>query len=220
MVVFFSTPQVYAYAYEAGSLYVQADKPLGPKATKVKVNLANKEGVRTQVLVQEALEPCLLSWHRIETSFGKPRPHTYRVSVVDADNVDKFLAVLVDPLPKLEDKRAEARVKTSLKVKSNSLPGFTAVVLDISLSGLCLMLQDAVPDQTEMMLQLDLDSEQHQRVNLRARICWVRPFERNFKAGITFIDRLNYQDYTALTTYIQWARKIEAGEFGVNTIRG
>jgi hypothetical protein len=204
MVVFFSTPQVYAYAYEAGSLYVQADKPLGPKATKVKVNLANKEGVRTQVLVQEALEPCLLSWHRIETSFGKPRPHTYRVSVVDADNVDKFLAVLVDPL------KGEVELPA----------GVHGRVLDISLSGLCLMLQDAVPDQTEMMLQLDLDSEQHQRVNLRARICWVRPFERNFKAGITFIDRLNYQDYTALTTYIQWARKIEAGEFGVNTIRG
>ena len=216
--MFFQSSDLYAYAFEAGSLYVQADKPLGTKPAKLKVHLPEKEKCHLQVVAAETLEPCLLSWHRIKGLYGKTRPYTYRVVV--PENVAQSLGVLLDPLPRQDERRSEARVKSNMKATSSALPGFSAVVLDISFSGVCLVLNEPISVDKDLQLHLELDSDTHAKLDLRSRVCWVRPVEQRYRAGVTFLDRLNYYQYNALSDYLQWARRIEAGQFGANVIRG
>ena len=215
----FGKVDVYAYAFENGMIYAQSESPLALKVHSVRVRLPRAEKFNTKLKVVESVVPCVESCRLLEALYKKVRSNTYKMALAKPGEFASYLEMLLPPLPSSEDRRTEFRRKTNQKATSRFLPNYSAQIIDISPSGLCLATTGPLEKGLEFPLRLELDSDHRRRVDCLGKVCWVAQSRNWVRVGVSFIDG-DAVLHSAIRTYLEWAQKIDEGKLGANEIRG
>lgn len=193
--MFFSKPKpVQCFAFEDGVLYIQSAQKLAPgKSYTMQAELPVGEGegsplsVRLKAVVTQVLESTPLFAKRCEKCFGEVASCFYSTQVQSPAEVIPHLQQLLDGLPQPQELRTAPRVEKRLRATSPQLPGFRGTVVDLSETGLGLLIDGPMQKGQRFRLLLDLEDQRIGRLDLHCLVCWCRPEPgAPFRAGIQF----------------------------------
>jgi len=178
---FLKTPVVQCLAFQDGVLYLQSPQALKPARSlrlQAELPVRQQDGpltVSIQARVQEPLEPGPLWEKRAQNLFGQTQAQLYAVQVESPASALPYLEQLLEGLPQAQELRLKPRVEKRLRATSPILPGFQAIVVDLSESGLGMLI--SAPLERGRIFDFDIDFEEQgmRRMSLRGKVCWCRP---------------------------------------------
>lgn len=179
-------------AFESGQLFLQSSQALVPGRSyplQAELPVRQREGPLTislRVKVVALLESTPLWVRRAETLFGQPQPRVYSASVESPPTALSYLEQLLEAQPRAQELRAKPRVEKRLRATSPQLPGFQGTVVDLSESGLGMLV--SAPVERGRFLDFDIDFEEQGkgRLALRGKVCWCRQEDSGHRIGIEF----------------------------------
>lgn len=183
-----------AFAYEDGLLYVQSAHVLTPRrshslSVELPVSLEGQETltIHIKALVLEKLERTRLFEKRCQDCFGHSVDVVYSLQLEGPKEVLPHLESLLLPLPQPQELRAQPRVEKRLRATSPQLPGFRGTVVDLSVTGLGLLVDGPLQRGQGVLLEVEFEDQRSQRLQLPCVVCWCRPEEgAPYRAGLRF----------------------------------
>jgi len=143
--------------------------------------------IKLQVIVQEAFELSELWEKRTLDCFASVLSHRYAAQVKGPASAVPHLRSLLDPLPQARELRRQPRVEKRLRATSHQLPNFRGTVVDLSLSGLGMLVEKTVERGKVLEFEIDFEEQRSVRLALRGKVCWCRPEpDGGFRIGVQF----------------------------------
>ena len=144
---------------------------------------------------------------RLRSGHG-PRRFLYRAELHEPQQFLPFLRILLEPAPSEElEERDQPRFEHHLKMRGADLPGYEALVYDLSLSGVRLDLHSAVSVGKKLTADLDLDHESARPLRVNLEIRWVRPVGHHFEAGARFVG-LSSEHRQRLSQFLDYLARV------------
>ena len=180
-------------------LYFQSDSPLkAPKSYRSEAEIPQDDGnltVTIQLRVNHELVPDALWQNRAQQLFQQARKHLYSAQVEGQSQQDS-LAQLLDPVPQAQELRRAPRAEKRLRATSHQLPGFRGTIVDLSVTGLGMLVEREVAPETQLEFAIDFEEQRIQALPLRGRVCWCRPEKTGgFRIGIEFLELSQQQSW-------------------------
>lgn len=110
---------------------------------------------------------------RLEILDQDSKSRLYRGRLIEPIEAIAHLRGLL-PLP-FEDRRVAPRIERTVRVLSPQLEGFSALTRDISLQGLCLVVNQLMSVGTKLQVEMDLDASSPHPVRFDLEIRWAAP---------------------------------------------
>jgi Tfp pilus assembly protein PilZ len=128
-------------------------------------------------------------------------------------SLNQGLPVDITHRPQLQSAalRRGERMDCAIRVMSPDLPGFSAITVDFSLSGLQLDTRGALSVGQVVRLRLEVNLPEREILEVKARVAWCRPEgKKNYRAGLEFtqVDAETVELLQELETYLQ--RRLQA----------
>jgi hypothetical protein len=110
---------------------------------------------------------------RLEILDQDPKSRLYKGRLIEPIEAIAHLRGLL-PLP-FEDRRIAPRIERTVRVLSPQLEGFSALTRDISLQGLCLVVNQLMSVGTKLQVEMDLDASSPHPVRFDLETRWAAP---------------------------------------------
>ena len=206
--------KIQCLAFESGLLYFQSDsslKPLKSYTTQAEVPQDGQPlSVKIGLKVTEEIVPSPLWQNRAQQLFRALTAHLYAAQI-DNPATAELLAQLLDPQPQAQELRRAPRAEKRLRATSHQLPGYRGTVVDLSASGLGMLVEKEVPQNTQLEFSIDFEEQRSKPLDLRGRVCWCRPEKPlGFRIGIEFVG-LSQQQSWELRQVLEKLLKAEPG---------
>jgi len=217
-------PKIQCLAFESGSLYFQSDGALKlQKSYRSEAEIPQDDRsltVKLQLRVSQELTSDALWQNRAQQLFQQVQKHLYSGQVEDQNQLDS-LAQLLDPIPLAQELRRAPRAEKRLRATSHQLPGFRGTIVDLSLTGLGMLVEREVPAETRLEFTIDFEEQRSKALPLTGRVCWCRPEQTGgFRIGIEFVG-LSQQQSWELRQVVEKLLRAEAGGLADNAfLRG
>ncbi|MBX3165769.1 MAG: PilZ domain-containing protein [Candidatus Eremiobacteraeota bacterium] len=218
------SPKIQCLAFESGLLYFQSESPLKPlKSYQIQAEVP-QDGpplkVKIPFKVTEEIPSTPLWRNRAEQLFHNACRHLYAALVESPATADS-LAQLLDPQPQAQELRRAPRAEKRLRATSHQLPGYRGTVIDLSVTGLGMLVEKAVPQGSQLEFAIDFEEQRSRPLDLRGRVCWCRPEQgTGYRIGIEFVG-LSQQQSWELRQVLERLLKAEPGVISdSNFLRG
>ncbi|MBN9416461.1 MAG: PilZ domain-containing protein [Candidatus Eremiobacteraeota bacterium] len=210
----FRSSKIQCLAFESGLLYFQSDsnfKPLKTYSTQAEVPQDGQPlSVRIGLKVTEEVAPSPLWQNRAQQLFQAIARHLY-AGQVDSPATAELFSQLLDPQPQAQELRRAPRAEKRLRATSHQLPGYRGTVVDLSASGLGMLVEKEVAKDTQLQFSIDFEEQRSKPLELHGRVCWCRPEKPlGFRIGIEFIG-LSQQQSWELRQVMEKLLKAEPG---------
>lgn len=206
----FHHPHIEVLGRYPDGLLIQSDETVD-SSDKVVADVEGQEVHMTLRHVRQ-LEIAVRPWHdavealRQRTHHGT-RKFLYRAELHKPKEFLPFLRVLLEPAPSEDlEERDQPRFGHHLKLRCPELPGYEALVYDVSLSGVRLDLHNSVAVGKVLSVELDLDHESAAPLKLDLEIRWVRPVGHHYEAGARFLN-LSAANRHALDRFLEYLKQ-------------
>ena len=192
-------PKIQCLAFESGLLYLQSDSPLKLlKSYRSEAEIPQDDGnltVSISLRISQELIPDALWQNRAQQLFQQVRRHLYSAQVEGQSQLDS-LAQLLDPVPQAQELRRAPRAEKRLRATSHQLPGFRGTVVDLSVTGLGMLVEREVAADTPLEFAIDFEEQRSQALQLRGRVCWCRPEKAGgYRIGVEFVGLSQQQSW-------------------------
>lgn len=187
----FHHPHIEVLGRYPDGLLIQSDEQVD-SSDKVVADVEGEEvhmSLRQVHRLEIESQPWLLAVDALrKRSRHGPRNFLYRAELHQPKEFLPFLRVLLEPAPAEDlENRDQPRFEHHLKLRGPQLPGYEALVFDLSLSGLRFDLTQGLEVGKILNVELDLDHESAHPLKLELEIRWVRPVGHHFEAGARFV---------------------------------
>jgi hypothetical protein len=195
----FKSTKIQCLAFESGLLYFQSDsafKPAKSYSTQAEIPQDGPSlSVKIPLKVTEEIEPTPLWQNRAQQLFQNVSRHLY-AALVESPATAESLAQLLDPQPQAQELRRSPRAEKRLRATSHQLPGYRGTVVDLSATGLGMLVEKEVPKDTQLQFSIDFEEQRSKPLELRGRVCWCRPEKPlGFRIGIEFVGLSQQQSW-------------------------
>lgn len=210
----FKSSKIQCLAFESGLLYFQSDTTFKLQKSYNTQAEVPQDGqpltVKIGLKVTEEIAPSPLWQNRSQQLFQTAGRHLYAAQVESATTAE-LLAQLLDPQPQAQELRRAPRAEKRLRATSHQLPGYRGTVVDLSASGLGMLVEKEVPKDTQLEFSIDFEEQRSKSLQLRGRVCWCRPEKPlGFRIGIEFVG-LSQQQSWELRQVLEKLLKAEPG---------
>lgn len=182
--------KIQCLAFESGVLYFQSERALKPLKSYQTQAQVPQEGahltVKMPVKVVEEVTPTPLWQNRAQQLFGNSLS-LYAASV-EHQATAQSLAQLLDPKPQAQEMRKAPRAEKRLRVTSHQLPGYRGTAVDLSVTGLGMLVEKEVNKDSILQFSIDFEEQRSKPLELRGRVCWCRPEDSGgYRIGVEFV---------------------------------
>lgn len=178
---FLQVPVVQCLAFQDGVLYLQSPQVLkSGRSLRLQAELPVRQQdgpltVNLQARVQDILEPSPLWEKRAQNLFGQAQAQLYAVQVESPASALPYLEQLLEGQPQAQELRLKPRVEKRLRATSPILPGFHGIVVDLSETGLGMLISSPLERGRVFDFDIDFEEQGMGRMSLTGKVCWCRP---------------------------------------------